>query len=99
MPTCKDCGQPMLPKGGVKKPNEYDHARGCPSDLNKRDPRVEPRPEDILHIGGTYRHVRRYKRGVSFWQRIGNRSWTLENVPMAEWREWAKNAEVIHAAD
>lgn len=29
---CKDCGQPMLPRGAVKLPNEYDHARGCPSD-------------------------------------------------------------------
>ena len=29
---CKDCGQPMLPHGVTKKPNEYDHASGCPSD-------------------------------------------------------------------
>lgn len=29
---CKDCGQPMLPKGAVKLLNEYDHAQGCPSD-------------------------------------------------------------------
>ncbi len=29
---CPDCGQPMLPKGKVKKTNEYDHAQGCPSD-------------------------------------------------------------------
>jgi hypothetical protein len=27
---CKGCGQPMKPKGVKKKPNEYDHARGCP---------------------------------------------------------------------
>jgi hypothetical protein len=27
---CPDCGQPMLPKGVTKKPNQYDHARGCP---------------------------------------------------------------------
>ena len=27
---CPDCGQPMLPKGTKKKPNEYDHASGCP---------------------------------------------------------------------
>ena len=26
---CHDCGQPMLPKGQKKKPNEYDHAQGC----------------------------------------------------------------------
>jgi hypothetical protein len=27
--NCKGCGQPMLPRGAIKKPNEYDHARGC----------------------------------------------------------------------
>lgn len=27
---CPDCGQPMLPPGAIKKPNEYDHASGCP---------------------------------------------------------------------
>src|SRR5208282_3520913 len=30
--NCKGCGQPMLPKGAIKKPNEYDHAQGCPFD-------------------------------------------------------------------
>lgn len=33
---CKECGQPMLPKGAVKKPNEYDHAQGCPNDPKRR---------------------------------------------------------------
>jgi hypothetical protein len=28
---CPDCDQPMLPAGMVKRPNEYDHARGCPA--------------------------------------------------------------------
>jgi hypothetical protein len=28
---CPLCGQPMLPKGIEKKPNEYDHAQGCPN--------------------------------------------------------------------
>ena len=27
---CDECGQPMLPPGVTKRPNEYDHARGCP---------------------------------------------------------------------
>lgn len=29
---CPGCGQPMLPKGVTKRPNEYDHAHGCPED-------------------------------------------------------------------
>jgi len=28
---CKDCGQPMLPKGAKKQPDMYDHAQGCPN--------------------------------------------------------------------
>lgn len=27
---CPDCDQPMRPRGVKKKPNEYDHASGCP---------------------------------------------------------------------
>ena len=27
---CRFCDQPMKPKGVKKKPNEYDHAQGCP---------------------------------------------------------------------
>jgi hypothetical protein len=31
---CKDCGCPIKP--GRHKPNEYDHAQGCPSDRSKK---------------------------------------------------------------
>ena len=27
---CWFCGQPLLPKGVRKRPNEFDHAQGCP---------------------------------------------------------------------
>lgn len=51
---CKHCGQPMRPKGVAKKPNEYDHASGCPDainwskvfDLRCRSKRGEHLPED-----------------------------------------------------
>ena len=36
MSDCKECGQPMLPKGAKKRPNEYDHAQGCPLAPKKR---------------------------------------------------------------
>jgi hypothetical protein len=36
---CRLCGQPMLPKGVKKKPNEYDHARGCPYARRKKGSR------------------------------------------------------------
>lgn len=26
---CPECGQPLLPPGVEKRPNEYDHAQGC----------------------------------------------------------------------
>jgi hypothetical protein len=36
MKLCKYCGQPMKPKGVRKRPDEYDHARGCPADKKRR---------------------------------------------------------------
>ena len=37
MTDCPDCGQPMLPPGETKRPNEYDHASGCPAGLRLGD--------------------------------------------------------------
>jgi hypothetical protein len=34
---CPECDQPMLPAGEAKRPNEYDHASGCPRGLLERD--------------------------------------------------------------
>lgn len=31
------CGQPMLPEGETKRPNEHDHASGCPFDKARPD--------------------------------------------------------------
>ncbi len=28
---CEECGQLMLPVGMKKRPNQYDHASGCPN--------------------------------------------------------------------
>lgn len=33
---CPECDQPMLPKGVQKRPNEYDHASGCPNDPKRK---------------------------------------------------------------
>lgn len=30
---CPDCDCPMLPPGVEKRPNEYDHASGCPREV------------------------------------------------------------------
>ncbi len=69
-------------------------------EIMERDPRVDPRQYDLLlHLDGTFRQVRTWRHGVSFWQRVGGRSWTLEKLTMEEWREWAKNAEVLHASE
>ncbi len=42
---CPGCDQPMLPPGEVKRPNEYDHASGCPRG-----------PSAVLSAHGTYRY-------------------------------------------
>lgn len=33
---CPECSQPMLPPGVEKKPNQYDHASGCPIEKIER---------------------------------------------------------------
>lgn len=54
--VCKGCGQPMLPPGEVKRPNEYDHATGCPL-----APPAVVTKEWLLSIGG-----RPFRNGVAF---------------------------------
>jgi hypothetical protein len=34
--VCRFCGCPMKPKGVKKRPDEYDHAQGCPYSRRKR---------------------------------------------------------------
>lgn len=34
---CRFCGQPMKPKNVKKRPNEYDHAQGCPYARRKHE--------------------------------------------------------------
>lgn len=36
---CRFCGQPMKPKGVPKRPDEYDHAQGCPYSRKKKGTR------------------------------------------------------------
>ncbi len=51
---CKDCDQPMLPKGAVKKPNEYDHASGCPNAPKIRLTPLQKRVLDAMEHPGVY---------------------------------------------
>ncbi len=104
MPKCKDCGQPMLPKGAVKNPNEYDHAQGCPSD--GRDPRSDPKAGDVLrkrvvHWRGKSFVIRQRKVGqVKQFQSGATRIIGIDfSVLLPCWRRWAKDSKVIHRAD
>lgn len=65
-----------------------------------RDPKVDPRARDLLHIGGTFREVlARNKQTVKVFQRIGGRSWTEEEIAMEDWRTWAEHAEVLTGSE
>jgi hypothetical protein len=46
MGRCLSCDQPMLPPGEVKRPNEYDHASGCPRDFKL----TEARERELLYM-------------------------------------------------
>ncbi len=62
---------------------------------DKRDPRVEPRVGDQLKNGRQWRQVSGIVPGVRYMTNSGKDKW----VPMYTWQSWAKNAEVLHAAD
>jgi len=63
-----------------------------------RDPRRDPKPGDVLRVGPKI-------TVVSVPLLVGRMSWRSSDCPgvrrstRTDWREWAKNAEVIHAAD
>ncbi len=94
MPKCSECGQPMLPKGAVKRPNEYDHAQGCPKG---RDPRVDPKAGDVL-IAGPQWQSERYavlRDGDIVQYQLGPMRAVL-TCTIKEWRDWMRGAEVIY---
>ncbi len=65
--------------------------------MSERDPRVDPRPDDILtKASGARVIVMAWAGGVKY-RALGavDETWTT----LDEWRKWAKNAEVIHAAE
>lgn len=73
-----------------------------------RDPRIDPRPGDVLMKRGSVRAV----RGISVSGEYllcddqsaadyvsGLRNWELVTPWMWQWRKWAADAEVIHQED
>lgn len=78
-----------------------------------RDPRVDPKPGDVLDVGDQRETVRttkaRHYRNIrcipSYRMKPGSMVFcgivgaTYDSFTLAEFRVWAKNAEVIHRAD
>lgn len=70
--------------------------------VGKRDPRIDPRMRDELKRSWLCRKVIAISPDgrIRFYQRQGaqwlNGTFT---VTQEEWQQWAKDAEVIHAAD
>jgi hypothetical protein len=74
-----------------------------PSDAPKRDPRNRPLPGDILTMGGCRREVKEgvgSAKVVTFHEiQFGSNVAYLRDAKMQAWRNWARDARVIHAAD
>jgi len=75
-------------------------APGRPTVDSQRDPRLDPRPGDVLALGKhrilhTVRHVDRFVRYVVPVKK-GDLSCACK---IAEWRIWLATAEVIHRAE
>ena len=65
----------------------------------KRDPRVDPRPGDVLIYGPQWQRerldvIRLYREDVEY--KVGS---DLTYCNIVQWRDWMRNAEVIHVAD
>lgn len=75
---------------------------------SKRDPRVDPKPGDVLHkmtdpvmLLITERQVLPVPGGLSHewvYYRV-NDGRATRSTSLNKWRKWAKSAEVIHAAE
>jgi hypothetical protein len=57
--------------------------------MSERDPRVDPRPGDVLRGGGLRREV----------IDLGDVYGAPYQEWLAKWREWAANAEVVKRGD
>lgn len=66
----------------------------------KRDPRVDPKLGDVLQTEKFRRTVERIADGYIYYRRRGIDLTGYHNrTKIGGWMRWAKNAEVIHAAD
>lgn len=64
-----------------------------------RDPRVEPKDGDVLRKDGAERHVFRIRKSGGNWFDVYYGGGRRCRCTDSTWRAWAKDAEVIHAAD
>lgn len=65
----------------------------------KRDPRVDPKPGDVLIYGPQWQSERTEvlsADGKHVTHTVGASAFP---VPIHKWREWMRSAEVLHAAD
>lgn len=69
---------------------------------NQRDPRVDPKPGDVLSVGGSQRQVDgvgcRFGTGeiqVGWVRSCGDSG----SMSLKSWKRWAAKAEVIRAAE
>ena len=62
-----------------------------------RDPKIDPRPGDVLRKGYFSRDVRQVDSSF-VWAGEHHREVFIRTVMpyLGQWRKWAKNAEVIH---
>lgn len=67
--------------------------------MSERDPRVNPRPGDVVlgkDAASVVSCIKSTSKRVHY--QIGPLR-AVNTMPITEWRRWAKDAEVIHKAD
>ena len=71
--------------------------------MSTRDPRKDPMPGDELEKRNvrwtTHREVQVVMNRAVRYVELGDYYHTINDCVLKSWRKWAKDAEVLHAAD
>ncbi len=71
----------------------------CTPERLTRDPRLDPRPGDVLIYGPQWQRERVEVLSVSDGVIYRYSTWRYTSATLEQWREYMVDAEVIHAAD
>ncbi len=81
-------------------PNDNLTAPAMEAEEPKRDPRIDPRPRDVIEKGSKQRQVtERNGNEITYQNKWGLSGARRGSCWITTWRDWAKDSEVIHVSN